>query len=167
MLVPSRQLVPLAQKCTPTHSSRGGFRGQDSYKDRKSNRLHPSIRRRELPVNGLLDVVDDGRADFEKQATGEWADAKTTLTNSTSLCFSVEGWSKRGEAHQGVGGGMPERLPKILTIFAVDLKQIWPGGMCISSSYLKYGRCDLIDIITFLYFSMCYNYFDLSACHIT
>ena len=29
-------------------------------KDRKSNRLHPSIRRRELPVNGLLDVVEDG-----------------------------------------------------------------------------------------------------------
>jgi hypothetical protein len=37
----------------------------------------------------------------------------------------------------------------------------------ISSSYLRYGRCDLVDIITFLYLSMCYNCFDLSACHIT
>jgi hypothetical protein len=37
----------------------------------------------------------------------------------------------------------------------------------LSSSYLRYGRCDLMDIITFIYFLMCYNYFDLSACHIT
>jgi hypothetical protein len=37
----------------------------------------------------------------------------------------------------------------------------------ISSSYLRYGRCDLVDIIKFIYFSTCYNHFDLSACHIT
>jgi DNA replication protein DnaC len=36
----------------------------------------------------------------------------------------------------------------------------------LSSSYLRYGRCDLTGIITFLYFSMCYNYFDQSVCHI-
>jgi hypothetical protein len=36
----------------------------------------------------------------------------------------------------------------------------------ISSSYLRYGRCDLTGIITFIYFSMCYNYFDPSVCHI-
>jgi hypothetical protein len=40
------------------------------------------------------------------------------------------------------------------------------AAFLVSSSYLRYGRCDLIDIITFIYFSMCYNYFDLSACHI-
>ena len=37
----------------------------------------------------------------------------------------------------------------------------------VSSSYLRYGRCDLVDIIIFIYFSMCYNYFNLSVCHIT
>ena len=40
------------------------------------------------------------------------------------------------------------------------------GTRVVSSSYLRYGRCDFMDIITFICFSMCYNYFGLSACHI-
>ena len=79
---------------------------EKSFKDRKSNRLGPSIRRREPLVNRLPDVVQDGmerslgqakrrealgkefsgpkKADIEKQATGECAAAKAPLTRSSA-----------------------------------------------------------------------------------
>jgi hypothetical protein len=108
---------------------------ETAVKDRKSNRLHPSIRRRELPVTGLLDLVEDGMERSLGQAKpGE------------ALGRQVSGRSKGGfrEAGNRGSGQTPKRRSPSYTRIEFVVRLRLGEGIARKSLFIEKDGCAVL-----------------------